>query len=183
MLVDDIEARIGEQFPRPVIWVMRVCVSIWLNLKENLELKKQFEKNIPNDTRIDGGKFGRSSWNWINQRIVGRHFEFCQRAKHMAILEVGSARRQMAARWQQCLKLAIKYLFFECRGRNLICDSMSVTFILPAQLPTHQSTMAQQQRVLSIQSHVVRGHVGNKSAVFPLQVCFSNCWWLLNYIF
>ena len=25
-------------------------------------------------------------------------------------------------------------------------------------------------RVLSIQSHVVHGHVGNKSAVFPLQV-------------
>lgn len=29
---------------------------------------------------------------------------------------------------------------------------------------------AQNRRVLSIQSHVVHGHVGNKSAVFPLQV-------------
>ncbi|KFB35357.1 hypothetical protein ZHAS_00001853 [Anopheles sinensis] len=27
-----------------------------------------------------------------------------------------------------------------------------------------------QHRVLSIQSHVVHGHVGNKSAVFPMQV-------------
>ncbi len=26
-------------------------------------------------------------------------------------------------------------------------------------------------RVLSIQSHVVHGYVGNRSAVFPLQVC------------
>lgn len=27
------------------------------------------------------------------------------------------------------------------------------------------------QRVLAIQSHVVHGYVGNKSATFPLQVC------------
>lgn len=27
-------------------------------------------------------------------------------------------------------------------------------------------------RVLSIQSHVVSGYVGNRSAVLPLQVCF-----------
>lgn len=30
--------------------------------------------------------------------------------------------------------------------------------------------MAETDRVLSIQSHVVRGYVGNRSAVFPLQV-------------
>lgn len=30
-------------------------------------------------------------------------------------------------------------------------------------------------RVLSIQSHVVSGYVGNKSACFPLQVCSSVC--------
>lgn len=27
------------------------------------------------------------------------------------------------------------------------------------------------RRVLAIQSHVVHGYVGNKSATFPLQVC------------
>lgn len=32
-------------------------------------------------------------------------------------------------------------------------------------------TLGQNKRVLSIQSHVVHGYVGNKSAVFPLQLC------------
>lgn len=34
------------------------------------------------------------------------------------------------------------------------------------------------RRVLAIQSHVVHGYVGNKSATFPLQVCSvgSDCW-------
>jgi pyridoxine kinase len=31
-----------------------------------------------------------------------------------------------------------------------------------------------QKRVLSIQSHVVHGYVGNKAAVFPLQVMKFN---------
>lgn len=35
---------------------------------------------------------------------------------------------------------------------------------------THSSIMEEPRRVLSIQSHVVHGYVGNKSAVFPLQV-------------
>ena len=34
--------------------------------------------------------------------------------------------------------------------------------------------MAETDRVLSIQSHVVRGYVGNRSAVFPLQVIVDN---------
>lgn len=33
---------------------------------------------------------------------------------------------------------------------------------------------AEQPRVLSIQSHVVSGYVGNKSATFPLQVSYYN---------
>ena len=32
---------------------------------------------------------------------------------------------------------------------------------------------ANAERVLSIQSHVVHGYVGNKCATFPLQVCFN----------
>ena len=35
---------------------------------------------------------------------------------------------------------------------------------------------SQQRRVLSIQSHVVHGYVGNKSATFPLQVRFLFLW-------
>lgn len=30
----------------------------------------------------------------------------------------------------------------------------------------------EETKVLSIQSHVVSGYAGNKSATFPLQVCF-----------
>lgn len=35
------------------------------------------------------------------------------------------------------------------------------------------SSPIDQQRVLSIQSHVVHGYCGNKSAVFPLQVSLA----------
>lgn len=34
------------------------------------------------------------------------------------------------------------------------------------------STTGENHRVLSIQSHVVHGYCGNKSAVFPLQVIY-----------
>lgn len=35
------------------------------------------------------------------------------------------------------------------------------------------------KRVLSIQSHVVYGYVGNKAATFPLQVC--TCFWFTDF--
>jgi len=35
-----------------------------------------------------------------------------------------------------------------------------------------ETTSSGIKRVLSIQSHVVHGYVGNKVATFPLQVCY-----------
>lgn len=49
--------------------------------------------------------------------------------------------------------------------------------------------MSETPRILSIQSHVVSGYVGNKSAIFPLQVNnmfivkFIICYHLINYKF
>lgn len=40
--------------------------------------------------------------------------------------------------------------------------------------PTLQAGMEEECRVLSIQSHVVRGYVGNRAATFPLQVRLRN---------
>lgn len=39
----------------------------------------------------------------------------------------------------------------------------------------HKVMSGKTYRVLSIQSHVVHGYVGNKSATFPLQVSESFC--------
>jgi pyridoxine kinase len=47
-------------------------------------------------------------------------------------------------------------------GSKQLCPSLS-------ECPSNQHTMAE-GRVLSVQSHVVRGYVGNKSAVFPMQL-------------
>lgn len=40
--------------------------------------------------------------------------------------------------------------------------------------PPLQAGMEEECRVLSIQSHVVRGYVGNRAATFPLQVRLRN---------
>lgn len=44
----------------------------------------------------------------------------------------------------------------------------------PGPAPPRQAGMEQECRVLSIQSHVVRGYVGNRAAAFPLQVRLRN---------
>nr|CAD7447503.1 unnamed protein product [Timema bartmani]CAD7461398.1 unnamed protein product [Timema tahoe] len=53
-----------------------------------------------------------------------------------------------------------------------LCYSVKVDYALSASFPLHLITrMANSYpKVLSIQSHVVSGYVGNKSATFPLQV-------------
>ena len=47
----------------------------------------------------------------------------------------------------------------------------NIHFAIPHSAVVTRTKMAgKRQRVLSIQSHVVSGYVGNKSATFPLQV-------------
>lgn len=56
------------------------------------------------------------------------------------------------------------YLF----NTTISFQSTRACFIFTAET---MSETTKTPRVLSIQSHVVHGYVGNKSATFPLQVC------------
>lgn len=62
---------------------------------------------------------------------------------------------------------SIEFLFKRC---NLITKACRTAPIRPIVSPLTRSMHEDTPRVLSIQSHVVHGHVGNKCAVFPLQL-------------
>jgi hypothetical protein len=59
---------------------------------------------------------------------------------------------------------------FSTSRRVVLCGCATPALRLAAMEAIHNQTQPPTPRVLSIQSHVVHGYVGNKCAVFPLQV-------------
>lgn len=58
-----------------------------------------------------------------------------------------------------------------CQETFLSVQEYKISFVITRSAVVTRTKMAEKrQRVLSIQSHVVSGYVGNKSATFPLQV-------------
>jgi len=54
---------------------------------------------------------------------------------------------------------------------SVLSKKYKISFVITHSAVVTRTKMAEKrQRVLSIQSHVVSGYVGNKSATFPLQV-------------
>ena len=68
----------------------------------------------------------------------------------------------------------IRYIANKCLQYNSIavveCHSNSTYEHNNTEMSSENSSGVIKKRVLSIQSHVVHGYVGNKSATFPLQV-------------
>lgn len=63
----------------------------------------------------------------------------------------------------------VSIIYLILQHNQLVCSEANKTYFIIT-VETMSGT-SKTPRVLSIQSHVVHGYVGNKSATFPLQVC------------
>lgn len=105
------------------------------------------------------------------------HFLFCFLLSAMWICLLRKWFRQTLS--DNCVmscafRIAISQCRVGCGARNSVVRSPFKCFLSFLRSARMSASEQPQNRVLSIQSHVVHGYCGNKSAVFPLQVSFAS---------